>query len=153
MKSGNHGAVLDYEREHRSQITKKQILKTKTNIIDGKPMTRKTTSKTTKTLPHPKEMQPLTSAKNLRKKKSNQYWPEQPTTPWKITTQLGTHKPNQGCAWIETDKACALSHIRFIFHRRPILTKNLHSSAGKDLMMLNWGAGFDSLKCKCSYFL
>ncbi|KAF3539271.1 hypothetical protein F2Q69_00022071 [Brassica cretica] len=39
----------NYEREHRSQITKNQILKTKTSrTIDGRPTTRKTTSKRTK---------------------------------------------------------------------------------------------------------
>ena len=30
--------------------------------------------------------------RNLRKKRSSQYWSEQPTTLWETNTQLGTHK-------------------------------------------------------------
>ena len=62
-----------------------------TRTIDGKPTTRKTTSKTTKIWPNPRRCSSNIN-RNLRKKKSNQYWSEKPTTLWETTTQLGTHK-------------------------------------------------------------
>ena len=61
--------------------------------IDGKPTTRNTTSKTTKIWPNQGYAVPNISW-NLRKKRSSQYWLEQPTMPWESTEQLKTHKPD-----------------------------------------------------------
>ena len=61
--------------------------------IDGKPTTRNTKSKTNKLWPNQGDAVPNISW-NLRKKRSNQYWLEQPTMPWEATEQLKTHKPD-----------------------------------------------------------
>ena len=61
--------------------------------IDGKPTTRNTKSKTNKLWPNQGDAVPNISW-NLRKKRSSQYWLEQPTMPWESTEQLKTHKPD-----------------------------------------------------------